>query len=268
MFCDFSMRRLVASGPALLVAGALATGLPDSALAQAEPAAQMPFSIGGMVSAAEPIVKVVMIILVLLSLATWAVLFAKERALRQRRATADAALAELALAPRLADLGTLPSPVLAQMAQVVHHEIRHGATALAAGRSEGIATRAELKLRVIEDTEMRALAHGLGVLANVGANAPFIGLLGTVWGIMHAFIGIAQTKSTSLAVVAPGIAEALFTTALGLAAAIPATIMYNALGRRMAGYRGKMNAAVAAFLCLISVEADTIALARQPTTGA
>ena len=82
---------------------------------------------------------------------------------------------------------------------------------------------------------------GTGLLATIGSTAPFIGLFGTVWGIMNAFVGISESQTTNLAVVAPGIAEALLATATGLVAAIPAVVVYNHLARRTAAYRAEMT---------------------------
>ena len=100
----------------------------------------------------------------------------------------------------------------------------------------GIKERAASRFSEIVRAEMRAVRQGMGVLATIGATAPFVGLFGTVWGIMNSFIGISKSQTTNLAVVAPGIAEALLATACGLAAAIPAVIFYNQLTRTMRGY--------------------------------
>ena len=97
--------------------------------------------------------------------------------------------------------------------------------------------RAAAHLGRIEAAAARRMQAGSGILASVASSAPFIGLFGTVWGIMNSFIGIAGSGTTNLAVVAPGIAEALLATALGLAAAIPATLFHNQIARSIAGYR-------------------------------
>jgi biopolymer transport protein ExbB len=103
---------------------------------------------------------------------------------------------------------------------------------------------------------------GTGVLATVGATAPFIGLFGTVWGIMNSFIGISKAQTTNLAVVAPGIAEALLATALGLVAAIPAVILYNQLGRSIAGYRVLARQAAGEVERIVSRDLDGTAAAK------
>jgi biopolymer transport protein ExbB len=103
------------------------------------------------------------------------------------------------------------------------------------------------------------VARGTGVLASVGATAPFVGLFGTVWGIMNSFIGISKAQTTNLAIVAPGIAEALLATAFGLAAAIPAVLMYNMFSRWTAAYRAQVGDAAAAVLRLVSRDLDRAA---------
>jgi biopolymer transport protein ExbB len=106
------------------------------------------------------------------------------------------------------------------------------------------------------------MASGTGVLATIGSIGPFVGLLGTVWGIMSSFIGIADSNTTSLAVVAPGIAEALLATGVGLAAAIPAVVIYNALARSITGYRAMLADAVALIMIHLSRDLD-----RRATIG-
>jgi biopolymer transport protein ExbB len=104
---------------------------------------------------------------------------------------------------------------------------------------EGIRERLAATIERIESTVGRQLARGTGILGTIGATAPFVGLFGTVWGIMNSFIGISKAHTTNLAVVAPGIAEALLATALGLAAAIPAVVIYNYLARSIAGCKAQ-----------------------------
>lgn len=184
------------------------------------------YSAWGLVMQADPVVKGVMLILVLASVACWAIIFEKiikiwwlKRSIRRLAAAGDSqsqrglARAVLQAGEREADVGHDDSPT----------ERRH--------RVE-TAMRSELK------SQLQRIEVGLPFLATIGSAAPFIGLFGTVWGIVNSFTAIAQQKDTSLAVVAPGIAEALIATALGLAAAIPAVMAYNqiavALGRAYA----------------------------------
>ena len=116
---------------------------------------------------------------------------------------------------------------------------------------DGFKERIALRLERVEAAMSRRIARGTGVLATIGATAPFVGLFGTVWGIMNSFIGISEAHTTNLAVVAPGIAEALLATALGLIAAIPAVVIYNYLARSIAAYRALLGDASAQVLLLI-----------------
>lgn len=112
--------------------------------------------------------------------------------------------------------------------------------------------RVERAMTVTIGREMESLERGMTFLATVGSTAPFIGLFGTVWGIMNSFNAIAQTNNTSLAVVAPGIAEALFATALGLVAAIPAVVAYNGYSNRLGRYAARLDAFVTEFIAILS----------------
>jgi biopolymer transport protein ExbB len=136
------------------------------------------------------------------------------------------------------------------------------AAALEIRRSADISNESGVKERVastfseIRRAEARAVRQGMGVLATIGATAPFVGLFGTVWGIMNSFIGISKSQTTNLAVVAPGIAEALLATACGLAAAIPAVIIYNHLTRVARGYLDLVGHASGAVGRLVSRDLD------------
>ncbi|WP_040848759.1 tonB-system energizer ExbB, partial [Nitrospirillum viridazoti] len=121
---------------------------------------------------------------------------------------------------------------------------------------EGVKERVILRLERLEAKARRAIVRGTGVLATIGATAPFVGLFGTVWGIMNSFIGISKTQTTSLAVVAPGIAEALLATATGLVAAIPAVVVYNVFARKVDGYRVLLADVSAGVLRLVSRDLD------------
>jgi biopolymer transport protein ExbB len=117
---------------------------------------------------------------------------------------------------------------------------------------DGFKERVALRLERVEAAMTRRVSRGTGILGTIGATAPFVGLFGTVWGIMNAFIGISEAHTTNLAVVAPGIAEALLTTAVGLVAAIPAVVIYNHLARVIGGYRAELGDASAQLLLMIS----------------
>jgi biopolymer transport protein ExbB len=121
---------------------------------------------------------------------------------------------------------------------------------------DGIKERVASRLERIEAQRGRQMMRSTGVLATIGATAPFVGLFGTVWGIMNSFIGISKSHTTNLAVVAPGIAEALLATAFGLAAAIPAVVIYNVFARSIAGYRARLGDASAEVLRLVSRDLD------------
>jgi biopolymer transport protein ExbB len=121
---------------------------------------------------------------------------------------------------------------------------------------EGVKERIAARLERIEAAYGRRILRGTSVLATIGATAPFVGLFGTVWGIMNSFIGISKAHATNLAIVAPGIAEALLATAFGLAAAIPAVVIYNAFARLIAGYRAQLGDASVEVLTLVSRDLD------------
>jgi biopolymer transport protein ExbB len=185
---------------------------------------------------ADILVKAVMIGLAFASLVTWTVFIAKmiELSLVQRKLRA--ALAKIGDARSLAEaqfaLGSQDS-VLSSLLAAAMREAR-----LSAGISSdsGIKERAASSFAEIVRAEARRIRLGMGLLATIGATSPFVGLFGTVWGIMNSFIGISKSQTTNLAVVAPGIAEALLATAFGLVAAIPAVIIYNHFTRVTKGY--------------------------------
>jgi biopolymer transport protein ExbB len=185
---------------------------------------------------ADILVKAVMIGLAFASLVTWTIFIAKmiELSLAQRKLRA--ALGKISDARSLAEaqfaLGARGS-VLSALLSAAMREAR-----LSAGISSdnGIKERAASSFAEIVRAEARRIRLGMGLLATIGATSPFVGLFGTVWGIMNSFIGISKSQTTNLAVVAPGIAEALLATAMGLVAAIPAVIIYNHFSRVTKGY--------------------------------
>ena len=134
--------------------------------------------------------------------------------------------------------------------------------------NDGIKERIASRLERLEASYGRRISRGTGVLATIGATAPFVGLFGTVWGIMNSFIGISKSHTTNLAVVAPGIAEALLATALGLAAAIPAVVIYNVFARSIAAYRALLGDAAAEVLRLASRDLDRPVTAASPRRAA
>jgi biopolymer transport protein ExbB len=214
---------------------------------------------------ADIIVKVVMVGLAFASLATWTVWLAKGVELFAAKRRARSATRKLERADSLDQAAqeikaawTRNGPV-ADLVQAATRELMRSSDLSA----EGIKERLAIALSRIEARTGRNMARGTGLLATIGATAPFVGLFGTVWGIMNSFIGISQSHTTNLAVVAPGIAEALLATAIGLVAAIPAVIIYNVFARAIAGYRALLSDASGEVLQHLSRD-----LERQARDGA
>jgi biopolymer transport protein ExbB len=210
---------------------------------------------------ADIVVKAVMIGLVFASLVTWTVWLAKALELLLAKRRARIGLRTLDTARSAAEA----SEPLRGGRDPVASMLRAGNAELALSRdlnAEGVKERISWQLQRIEMTASRHVTRGMGLLATIGATAPFVGLFGTVWGIMNSFIGISQAQTTNLAVVAPGIAEALLATAFGLAAAIPAVVIYNVFTRSIGGYRVLLANASTAVLALLGRELDRQALAR------
>jgi biopolymer transport protein ExbB len=205
---------------------------------------------------ADVLVKAVMIGLAFASLVTWTIFIAKiiELAVVQRKLRS--ALSRIGDARSLAEaqfaLGAKGS-VLSSLLAAAMREAR-----LSAGISSdgGIKERAASSFAEIVRAEARRIRLGMGMLATIGATSPFVGLFGTVWGIMNSFIGISKAQTTNLAVVAPGIAEALLATAIGLVAAIPAVIIYNHFARVTKGYLELVSRASGAAGRLLSRDLD------------
>jgi biopolymer transport protein ExbB len=153
--------------------------------------------------------------------------------------------------------------VLGRMADAARRE-KNLSDDVAASSAAGIKERASSVLMRIEAGSARRMSSGTSVLANIGSTAPFVGLFGTVWGIMNSFISIAESQTTNLAVVAPGIAEALLATAIGLVAAIPAVIFYNVITRSLGGYKVMLGDASALVERTLSRDLD----ARRPAPRA
>jgi biopolymer transport protein ExbB len=209
----------------------------------------------GMFLHADIVVQAVMVGLALASLITWTVALAKglEVAMARRGLRKD--LRVLAQARSLADAArqldrrrTAAGLIEAALAEVE-------ASADAADK-DGIKERVALRLSRVEADAGRRMTRGTGALATIGATAPFVGLFGTVWGIMNSFINISKQHTTNLAVVAPGIAEALLATALGLFAAIPAVVIYNVFSRSINAYRALHGDCTAEVLRLLSRDLD------------
>ena len=215
-------------------------------------------SMWGLFMQADLVVKTIMIMLVLASFWCWAIIF--EKLLRLRRLWSQAEEFEEAFwsGGSLEDLydriDNRPSNPMASIFTAAMREWRRSASK---GLSDiaskaGLAQRIERVMHVTLGREMDGLERNMTFLASVGSTAPFIGLLGTVWGIMNSFQAIAASKDTSLAVVAPGIAEALFTTALGLVAAIPAVVAYNKISTDLGRYAARLESFSNEFSAILS----------------
>ncbi|MGO1540192.1 MAG: tonB-system energizer ExbB [Luteimonas sp.] len=210
----------------------------------------------GMFQAADWVVQAVMIGLVVASVVTWTVLLAKAwefaRVRRLLTVARDAVLRSACLADA-ADEAALQEQAPRTLVEATTAELRLSA---GVGDKAGIRERVASRLERLEAAHARHLRRGTGVLATIGATAPFVGLFGTVWGIMNSFIGIAESNTTNLAVVAPGIAEALLATGLGLVAAIPAVVVYNHFTRTQGGLRGLLGDLSAGIQQLVSRDLD------------
>ena len=231
---------LLASAPAAAAPVGPAMGLPA-----------MPHHITvlGMFMGADWVVKTVLLGLLAASVACWTVFVAKSRALKHSAAAYARARDAMNNARSLEALRNTPeaaSPLLeAALTELrLSSDVLHDADSV----KERIATR----FGRIEAEAARSMTKGIPLLATVGATAPFVGLFGTVWGIMNSFVGIAEKQTTNLAVVAPGIAEALLATAVGLVAAIPAVVIYNHLSRVVASNRAMVGDVSAAIINLVS----------------
>jgi biopolymer transport protein ExbB len=250
-------------------------GFPALALAQGTPEAlptiptiassDLPRDLSpwGMFLSADPLVKGVLLGLAFASVVTWTVWLAKTIELMAASARARRACAKLASARHLAEA----VQALAKAGGAGREFVDAAVTELRLSEDgmerEGVKERLASRLQRIEANRGRIMMRGTGVLATIGATAPFVGLFGTVWGIMNSFIGISKSQTTNLAVVAPGIAEALLATAIGLVAAIPAVVIYNVFSRQIASYRALLADASAEVLRLVGRDLDRAA-APQP----
>ena len=209
-----------------------------------------------MFMSADILVKAVMVSLAFASLVTWTILLAKTLQLFAARRRVNRALAVIGQSRTLAEaqlaLGKERNVVTALIGAAIN-EIRLSSDALL---ENGVKERAETRFVEIQRAEARIARVGMGTLATIGSTAPFVGLFGTVWGIMNSFIGISRAQTTNLAVVAPGIAEALLATAIGLVAAIPAVIFYNHFARQSKGHIELVSRAAGAVGRLLSRDLD------------
>jgi biopolymer transport protein ExbB len=222
-------------------------------------------NIGTMFMDAKPVVKVVMLGLLLASLFSWATLITKLMEFRSLNRTSDNFLEAFRGAKSINDMGRIAQSEdfegnpLADMAAAAAAEVelsRQAGLKVAGEHRDTTIGRAQSAVGAVQASLTRRLSSGMQFLASVGSNGPFIGLFGTVYGIMDSFIGIANTNTTNLAVVAPGIAEALLATGLGLFAAIPSVIFYNYFQTRISAYGARTEGFVAELMNAISRQLD------------
>jgi biopolymer transport protein TolQ len=214
----------------------------------------------GLFFRADLVVKLVMLVLVLASVWSWAIIFDKVRRMRRLGINADEFEDQFWSGGSLEELfervGKAPRHPMEVLFSAAMREWRRS---VSTGRTNpgrdlhaGIQSRIGQVMHITLNREMERLEKYVGFLATVGSTAPFVGLFGTVWGIMNSFQAIAMTKNTSLAVVAPGIAEALFATALGLVAAIPAVVAYNKISTDIGRYANRLEGFAGEFTAILS----------------
>ena len=214
---------------------------------------------------ADLVVKIVMIGLLACSIGTWMLLVIKLVEFGSLRRSSDAFLESFRGAKSITDMGRIAESEefagnpLADMAAAAAAEVelsRQAGLHVSGEHRDSTITRATAAIGAVQSSLARRLSGGMQFLASVGANAPFIGLFGTVYGIMNSFIGIANTNTTNLAVVAPGIAQALLATGIGLFAAIPAVIFYNLFQTQITGYGSRSEGFVAELINAVSRQLD------------
>jgi biopolymer transport protein ExbB len=282
----FAAAMTLATGlPAAAETSGAAAGQPPPALAQAEPQPAPPTTAPVSVEPAAPadaprsivpssamprdlspwsmflsadiLVKAVMVGLAFASLITWTIFLGKSIELFIARRRVRAALQRIEPAASLSQAHSLlegEKSILTDFIAAATREMQLSRSVLS--DPAGVKERAATSFAEITRAEARGVRLGMGTLATIGATAPFIGLFGTVWGIMNSFIGISKSQTTNLAVVAPGIAEALLATAIGLVAAIPAVIIYNHFSRATRGYLDLVGRASGAVARLMSRDLD------------
>ena len=252
-----------AAAPAAPAADAAAPAADDVAPPTIEHAGEL--TVMQMFLDADPVVKVVMIGLVLASILSWTLLVTKLVEFGSLNKTSDRFVEAFRGAKSFSDMGRIAlsdefeGNPLADMAAAATQEVelsRQAGLAVSGAHRETTLHRAEMAVGAVQANLGKRLSSGMQFLASVGSSGPFIGLFGTVYGIMNSFIGIANTNTTNLAVVAPGIAEALLATGIGLFAAIPAVIFYNYFQTRVSAYGARTEGFVAELMNAISRQLD------------
>ena len=218
-------------------------------------------SLLGLFLQADIVVKTVMLMLVVASVWVWAIVFEKVTSLRRAQRAADAFEDRFWSGGSLDELydaeGAKPAHPMAAVFGAAMTEWRRSSRTAGADVARGFAReRVERAMGVTIQREMEAMEKWMIFLASVGSTAPFVGLFGTVWGNMNSFSAIAQMQNTNLAVVAPGIAEALFATAIGLIAAIPAVLAYNKISTDLARFAGRLEGFATEFGAILSRQSE------------
>ncbi len=218
-------------------------------------------SLVGLFLQADIVVKLVMLLLLLASVWVWAIVFDKIFALRRVNREADAFEDRFWSGGSLEDLydqeGARPANPMAAVFGAAMGEWRRSARVAGADMARGsVRDRIDRAMNVAVVREMDRLERWMVFLASVGSIAPFVGLFGTVWGIMHSFSAIAAMHNTNLSVVAPGIAEALFATAIGLVAAIPAVLAYNQISTSLARFASRLEGFGSEFSAILSRQSE------------
>jgi len=219
------------------------------------------FTLWGLFAQADIIVKLVMIMLLLASVWVWAIVFEKWQSLRRANAAADAFEDKFWSGGSLDELyeqeGSKPTHPMAAVFGAAMGEWRRSARVAGADVARSaVGLRVDRVIGVTVQREMERLERWMVFLASIGSTAPFIGLFGTVWGIMNSFTAIAGMQSTNLAVVAPGIAEALFATAIGLVAAIPAVLAYNKISNDLTRFAARLEGFGTEFSAILSRQSE------------
>jgi biopolymer transport protein ExbB len=218
----------------------------------------------GMFLSADLVVKSVLLGLLIASVVTWTVWLSKSIELMLAIRRLRSALHTLARTRGLSEAAQTFDGTQGPVSDYLRAAILELQLSADGMDRDGVRERIASRLSRIEIARARRINRGTGVLATIGATAPFVGLVGTVWGIMNSFIGISKAQTTNLAVVAPGIAEALLATGVGLVAAIPAVVIYNVFARQITGYRGLLGDAAAEVERLVSRDLDRGAATPAP----
>jgi biopolymer transport protein ExbB len=258
-----------AQAPAPAIAQAAPTSPPEAAAPRslkAETAALRELSPWSMFLSADILVKAVMIGLAFASLVTWTIFIAKMIELAVARRKLKTALDKISDSRSLAEAQFALGAKRGVLSSFLAAAMREARLSAGISSDNGIKERAASSFAEILRAEARRIRLGMGLLATIGATSPFVGLFGTVWGIMNSFIGISKAQTTNLAVVAPGIAEALLATAIGLVAAIPAVIIYNHFARVTKTYLELVSRASGAAGRLLSRDLDRTHVSSSGST--